>query len=167
MGKKKKFLLVFLIMQLVITLILFSSASFSWLSEGVGSNANVISSSTFDIDIRVKNETNDDAVSILEASNEFEYLVKLNNKGEYVVSIDLTDASTAKNGYCKIVCNHPSSLTQYYYISVIEGGVNSGTITFKVTTLDDNVTLLFIPSLGISARNDIPTDDSALEIDFA
>ena len=166
MFRRKKFLIAFGLIQILIFALYFSSATYAWLSKGIDSEANIISSSTFDINVFVENEAGDMSALEVDSTNEHGYLVKLDSKGRYTVTISTSDLSTAKNGYCKIVANKQSCLAQTYYKVVITQGVENNTLTFTIETLQDNVSLLFIPSLGISANNSFETDEAYLSIDF-
>ena len=166
MFKRKKFLIIFALIQILIFVIYFSSTTDAWLSKGSDSEANVISSSTFDINVFVENEAGDMSDLEVDSTNEHGYLVKLDSKGRYTVTISTSDLSTAKNGYCKIVANKQSCLAQIYYKVVITKGVDNDTLTFTIETLQDDVSLLFIPCLGMSASNSFEANEAYLSINF-
>ena len=161
---KQKMLILFIIIQCLFGVIFFSSATWSWLSGSVESGSNVISSSTFDIDVFVLNE----AEESLEAdeTNEYGYLFHIDNQGIYTVTIASNSNSTAKNGYCKIVANKSEHLAQCYYKVVsVQGEVND-TLTFEIEILQDDVSLLFIPCIGMSTLNSFEANEGYLAIDF-
>lgn len=166
MFKRKKFLIAFGLIQILIFVLYFSSATYAWLSRGIDSEANVISSSTFDINVFVENEAGNDSEVEIDMTNEYGYSVRLDSKGVYKVTISIHDSSTAKNGYCKIVTNKQSCLAQIYYKVVITQGVENDTLTFEIETLQDDVSLLFIPCIGMSATNSFEGDEAYLSIDF-
>lgn len=165
--KKKKILIAFGLLQILIFVICFTSTTFSWLSTSAGSDKNIITASSFDFDVAVEDESLDNTIVEVDSSNEYGYLVKLNTHGTYTVTIAINSETTAMNGYCKIVANKSGSLTQYYYKTVILQGKNSDYLTFTIETMDDNVSLLFIPSIGIAANNSFAENESYLLIDFA
>ena len=166
MFRRKQFLIAFGLIQILIFALYFSSATYAWLSKGIDSEANIISSSTFDINVFVENEAGDMSALEVDSTNEHGYLVKLDSKGRYTVTISTSDLSTAKNGYCKIVANKQTCLAQIYYKVVIIQGVENDTLTFTIETLQDDVSLLFIPCIGMSANNSFEADESYLSIDF-
>lgn len=165
--KKKKILIALGLLQIFIFVICFTSTSFSWLSTGVGSNSNVITSAKFDFNVAVYNESLDNTIVEVDSSNEYGYLVLLNTHGTYTVTIAVSSDSTATSGYCKIVANKSGSLTQYYYKTVVLQGETNDYLTFTIETLDDNISLLFIPSLGMAANNSFEANESYLLVDFA
>lgn len=164
--RNKKILLLIPLVELLIGFIYFSSATWGWLSGRIDSTSNVISSSTFDINVFVKNDAGDDKYIEIDSNNEYGYLVHLDSKGIYTVTITINDQSTAKNGYCKIVANKESHLAQSYYKVVMQQGEINDILTFTIETLQDDVNLLFIPSMGMSTVNSFEADEGYLAINF-
>ena len=168
----KKMLLLIPIIQLVVCFVCFSSATWSWLSDGLESNQSVISSASFDIEVKFENQIAEEAIEMVGEKNEYGYVVSLTDAGTYEITITPTSNSTAKNAYCKIVANRPGSFTQFFYKNIIRNGEVLDNSTIVVTTRETNVKLLIIPCCGISASDsfydnvsDIYTTD--LEIVFA
>ena len=164
--KKKKILIIFGLLQVLIFVICFTSTTFSWLSTSTGSDKNIITSAKFDFNVVVYNESLDNTIVEVDSSNQYGNLVKLDKNGTYTVTIAISSDSTATNGYCKIVANKAGHLTQYYYKTVVLQGENNDYLTFTIETLDDDVTLLLIPSLGIAANNSFDGNESYLLVDF-
>ena len=160
--KKGKKILLFAIANLFLFVTLFSSATWSWLSEGIGSNSNVISSSNFDFGVEVVKDGKN--ISVV-TDSQYGYLVELENSGIYTITIKLTDTSNAQNGYCKISAMKENSSVQNYYKNVVSQGEPS-VLTFNVETKEDNVKLLLIPSFGIASTNSFETNEAYLEIKF-
>lgn len=164
MKKGKKLIVLFALANVLLFVLLFSSATWSWLSVGIGSNSNVINSSHFNFDVEVKKgDVNIDVVT--GEGSQYGYFVKLESSGTYTITINLTEASNAQNGYCKILAKKEGSLTQTYYKNVITQG-DLDVLTFKVETFDKDVELLLIPSLGIASTNSFETNEAYLAIKF-
>ena len=58
MKKGKKLIVLFALANVLLFLLLFSSATWSWISVGTSSDVNVINSSHFNFDVTVKNSEN-------------------------------------------------------------------------------------------------------------
>ena len=164
--RSKKLLLLMLIIESLFGFIYFSSTTWSWLSGRIDSSSNVISSSTFDIDVFVLNAAGDEKSFEDGITNEYGYLVHLDNKGVYKVTISLDSNSTAKNGYCKIVANKSEHLAQCYYKVISLQGELNDTLTFEIETYQDDVSLLFIPCIGMSTINSFEANEGYLAINF-
>ena len=110
MKKGKKLIVLFALANVLLFLLLFSSATWSWISVGTSSDVNVINSSHFNFDVEVKNSEN---IEIVASEDSFGYSFNLENSGKYTITIKLTEKSNAQNGYCKITAIK-EGLTQTY-----------------------------------------------------
>jgi hypothetical protein len=163
MKKTKKLIVLFALANVFLFVLLFSSATWSWLSVGIGSDSNVINSSHFNFDVEVKSSDTGEVVSNKDI--DFGCSFNLVNSGTYTITIELTDASNAQNGYCKIIAMKDGSLSQNYFKNVITQG-NPDVLSFEVKTLDNNVELLLIPYLGIASTNSFEINEAYLAIEF-
>lgn len=77
MKKGKKLIVLFALANVLLFLLLFSSATWSWISVGTSSDVNVINSSHFNFDVEVKNSEN---VEIVASEDNFGYSFNLENK---------------------------------------------------------------------------------------
>ena len=164
MKKGKKLIVLFALANVLLFLLLFSSATWSWISVGTSSDVNVINSSHFNFDVTVKNSEN---VEIVASEDNFGYSFNLENSGKYTITIKLTEKSNAQNGYCKITAIK-EGLTQTYNKNVVIQGVFQGDaqekyLTFEIETTSDDVKLSFVPYLGIASTN---TFEGNLKIEF-
>ena len=163
MKKGKKLIVLFALANVLLFLLLFSSATWSWISVGTSSDVNVINSSHFNFDVTVKNSEN---VEIVASEDNFGYSFNLENSGKYTITIKLTEKSNAQNGYCKITAIK-EGLTQTYNKNVVIQGVFQGEseeyLTFEIETTSENVKLSFVPYLGIASTN---TFEGNLKIEF-
>ena len=164
MKKGKKLIVLFALANVLLFLLLFSSATWSWISVGTSSDVNVINSSShFNFDVEVKDSEN---VEIVSNGDNFGYSFNLENSGKYTITIKLTEKSNAQNGYCKITAIK-EGLTQTYNKNVVIQGVFQGEseeyLTFEIETTSDDVKLSFVPYLGIASTN---TFEGNLKIEF-
>jgi hypothetical protein len=163
MKKGKKLIVLFALANVLLFLLLFSSATWSWISVGTSSDVNVINSSHFNFDVTVKNSEN---VEIVASEDNFGYSFNLESSGTYTITIKLTEKSNAQNGYCKITAIK-EGLTQTYNKNVVIQGVFQGEseeyLTFEIETTSDDVKLSFVPYLGIASTN---TFEGNLKIEF-
>lgn len=163
MKKGKKLIVLFALANVLLFILLFSSATWSWISVGTSSDVNVINSSHFNFDVTVKNSEN---VEIVASEDNFGYSFNLENSGKYTITIKLTEKSNAQNGYCKITAIK-EGLTQTYNKNVVIQGVFQGEteeyLTFEIETTSDDVKLSFVPYLGIASTN---TFEKNLKIEF-
>ena len=163
MKKGKKLIVLFALANVLLFLLLFSSATWSWISVGTSSDVNVINSSHFNFDVTVKNSEN---VEIVSNGDNFGDSFNLENSGKYTITIKLTEKSNAQNGYCKITAIN-EGLTQTYNKNVVIQGVFQGEseeyLTFEIETTSDDVKLSFVPYLGIASTN---TFEGNLKIEF-
>ena len=113
-----------------------------------------------------ENEIIENSLVELEGQKEYGYSVSLLNKEKYTFQISVADNSTAVNGFCKIIAQNSESKIKYYYKTVVMQGEESDILSIEIETVEDNVTLTFIPNIGIAA-NDSFIDNKCLEIDFA
>ena len=74
MKKGKKLIVLFALANVLLFLLLFSSATWSWISVGTSSDVNVINSSHFNFDVEVKNSEN---VEIVASEDNFGYSFNL------------------------------------------------------------------------------------------
>ena len=162
MKKGKKIILLIALANVLVCFLLFSSATWSWLSVGTYSDVNVINSSHFNFDVEVKNSEN---VEIVASEDNFGYSFNLENSGKYTITIKLTEASNAQNGYCKIIATKDESTTKTYYKNVVTKG-NISVLTFEVETTDNNIVLSLAPYLGTTSINSFEANESYLAIDF-
>ena len=162
MKKDKKLIVLFSLVTVLIVL-LFSSATWSWLSVGTYSDVNVINSSHFNFDVEVKNSENVEIVA--NEDDNFGYSFNLENSGKYTITIKLTEASNAQNGYCKIIATKDESTTKTYYKNVVTKG-HISVLTFEVETTDNNIVLSLAPYLGTTSINSFEANESYLAIDF-
>ena len=163
MKKGKKLIVLFALANVLLFLLLFSSATWSWISVGTSSDVNVINSSHFNFDVEVKDSEN---VEIVSNGDNFGYSFNLESSGKYTITIKLTEKSNAQNGYCKIT-SIKEGLTQTYNKNVVIQGVFQGEseeyLTFEIETTSDDVKLSFVPYLGIASTN---TFEGNLKIEF-
>jgi hypothetical protein len=164
MKKTKKLIVLFALANVFLFVLLFSSATWSWLSVGIGSSSNVINLTHFSFDVEVVKDGENINV-ITGTGSKYGYFVKLESSGKYTITIKLTDASNAQNGYCKISAMNDNSLTKNYYKNIIFQG-KLDVLTFEIETKETNVDLLLIPSLGIASTNSFETSEAYLEINF-
>ena len=164
-NKNKKHLLLITIFEIIVCFIFLSSTTWSWFSSGINSSSNVINTSTFDISVTQNSEIIPNSIFMVEGNSEYGYAVTLNQQGTYSFDIAVKDTSTALNGYCKIVASNANSLTHNYFKTVVMQGEESDTLSFEIQTTEDNVTLVFIPLIGIPA-NESFIDNNILVIDF-
>lgn len=165
MKKGKKLIVLFALANVLLFVLLFSSATWSWLSVGIGSNSNVISSSHFTFDIEVVKDGQNIDVTV-NPNNNHDYLVEFETAGKYTVKITIPNTSTASNGYCKIVASKSGSLAQTYYKNVILQGTPNTYLEFEIETKEDNVKFTFVPSIGINTNNSFANNEQFLEIIF-
>ena len=163
MKKGKKLIVLFALANVLLFVLLFSSATWSWLSAGTSSNVHVINSSHFNFDVEVKNSENVEIASI--DDSDFGDSFNLASSGKYTITIKLTSASNAKNGYCKITAIK-DGLTQTYNKNVVIVGEVEEYLTFEIETKDENVKLSFMPYLGIASTNSFEANETYLEIKF-
>ena len=160
MKKGKKLIVLFALANVLLFLLLFSSATWSWISVGTSSDVNVINSSHFNFDVTVKNSEN---VEIVASEDNFGYSFNLENSGKYTITIKLTEKSNAQNGYCKITAIKEGLTQTYNKNVVIQGEVKEEYLTFEIETTSENVKLSFVPYLGIASTN---TFEENLKIEF-
>ena len=160
MKKGKKLIVLFALANVLLFLLLFSSATWSWISVGTSSDVNVINSSHFNFDVTVKNSEN---VEIVASEDNFGYSFNLENSGKYTITIKLTEKSNAQNGYCKITAIKEGLTQTYNKNVVIQGEVKEEYLTFEIETTSENVKLSFVPYLGIASTN---TFEGNLKIEF-
>ena len=160
MKKGKKLIVLFALANVLLFLLLFSSATWSWISVGTSSDVNVINSSHFNFDVTVKNSEN---VLIVASEDNFGYSFNLENSGKYTITIKLTEKSNAQNGYCKITAIKEGLTQTYNKNVVIQGKVKEEYLTFEIETTSENVKLSFVPYLGIASTN---TFEGNLKIEF-
>ena len=160
MKKGKKLIVLFALANVLLFLLLFSSATWSWISVGTSSDVNVINSSHFNFDVTVKNSEN---VEIVASEDNFGYSFNLENSGKYTITIKLTEKSNAQNGYCKITAIKEGLTQTYNKNVVIQGEVKEEYLTFEIETTSDDVKLSFVPYLGIASTN---TFEGNLKIEF-
>ena len=160
MKKGKKLIVLFALANVLLFLLLFSSATWSWISVGTSSDVNVINSSHFNFDVEVKNSEN---VEIVASEDNFGYSFNLENSGKYTITIKLTEKSNAQNGYCKITAIKEGLTQTYNKNVVIQGEVKEEYLTFEIETTSENVKLSFVPYLGIASTN---TFEGNLKIEF-
>ena len=160
MKKGKKLIVLFALANVLLFLLLFSSATWSWISVGTSSDVNVINSSHFNFDVEVKNSEN---VEIVASEDNFGYSFNLENSGKYTITIKLTEKSNAQNGYCKITAIKEGLTQTYNKNVVIQGEVKEEYLTFEIETTSENVKLSFVPYLGIASTN---TFEENLKIEF-
>ena len=160
MKKGKKLIVLFALANVLLFLLLFSSATWSWISVGTSSDVNVINSSHFNFDVTVKNSEN---VEIVASEDNFGYSFNLENSGKYTITIKLTEKSNAQNGYCKITAIKEGLTQTYNKNVVIQGKVKEEYLTFEIETTSENVKLSFVPYLGIASTN---TFEGNLKIEF-
>lgn len=163
--KNRKYLLLIPILEIIVCFIFLSSTTWSWFSSGVNNSTNVINTSTFDIAVTYDSEIISNSIVNVEGYNEYGYMIVLNQQGTYSFDIDVNDTSTALNGYCKIIASNTNSLTHNYFKTVVMQGEESDTLSFEIQTTEDNVTLVFIPLIGIPANDDF-INNNLLVIDF-
>ena len=160
MKKGKKLIVLFALANVLLFLLLFSSATWSWISVGTSSDVNVINSSHFNFDVEVKNSEN---VEIVASEDNFGYSFNLESSGTYTITIKLTEKSNAQNGYCKITAIKEGLTQTYNKNVVIQGEVKEEYLTFEIETTSENVKLSFVPYLGIASTN---TFEENLKIEF-
>ena len=160
MKKGKKLIVLFALANVLLFLLLFSSATWSWISVGTSSDVNVINSSHFNFDVTVKNSEN---VEIVASEDNFVYSFNLESSGTYTITIKLTEKSNAQNGYCKITAIKEGLTQTYNKNVVIQGEVKEEYLTFEIETTSENVKLSFVPYLGIASTN---TFEENLKIEF-
>lgn len=160
MKKGKKLIVLFALANVLLFLLLFSSATWSWISVGTSSDVNVINSSHFNFDVTVKNSEN---VEIVASEDNFGYSFNLESSGTYTITIKLTEKSNAQNGYCKITAIKEGLTQTYNKNVVIQGEVKEEYLTFEIETTSENVKLSFVPYLGIASTN---TFEENLKIEF-
>ena len=160
MKKGKKLIVLFALANVLLFLLLFSSATWSWISVGTSSDVNVINSSHFNFDVEVKNSEN---IEIVASEDSFGYSFNLENSGKYTITIKLTEKSNAQNGYCKITAIKEGLTQTYNKNVVIQGEVKEEYLTFEIETTSENVKLSFVPYLGIASTN---TFEENLKIEF-
>lgn len=160
MKKGKKLIVLFALANVLLFLLLFSSATWSWISVGTSSDVNVINSSHFNFDVTVKNSEN---VEIVASEDNFGYSFNLENSGKYTITIKLTEKSNAQNGYCKITAIKEGLTQTYNKNVVIQGEIKEEYLTFEIETTSDDVKLSFVPYLGIASTN---TFEGNLKIEF-
>ena len=160
MKKGKKLIVLFALANVLLFLLLFSSATWSWISVGTSSDVNVINSSHFNFDVEVKNSEN---IEIVASEDSFGYSFNLENSGKYTITIKLTEKSNAQNGYCKITAIKEGLTQTYNKNVVIQGEVKEEYLTFEIETTSDDVKLSFVPYLGIASTN---TFEGNLKIEF-
>ena len=160
MKKGKKLIVLFALANVLLFLLLFSSATWSWISVGTSSDVNVINSSHFNFDVEVKNSEN---VEIVASEDNFGYSFNLESSGTYTITIKLTERSNAQNGYCKITAIKEGLTQTYNKNVVIQGEVKEEYLTFEIETTSENVKLSFVPYLGIASTN---TFEGNLKIEF-
>lgn len=160
MKKGKKLIVLFALANVLLFLLLFSSATWSWISVGTSSDVNVINSSHFNFDVEVKNSEN---VEIVASEDNFGYSFNLESSGTYTITIKLTERSNAQNGYCKITAIKEGLTQTYNKNVVIQGEVKEEYLTFEIETTSENVKLSFVPYLGIASTN---TFEENLKIEF-
>ena len=160
MKKGKKLIVLFALANVLLFLLLFSSATWSWISVGTSSDVNVINSSHFNFDVEVKNSEN---VEIVASEDNFGYSFNLESSGTYTITIKLTEKSNAQNGYCKITAIKEGLTQTYNKNVVIQGEVKEEYLTFEIETTSDDVKLSFVPYLGIASTN---TFEGNLKIEF-
>ena len=163
MKKGKKLILLIGLLNVLVCFLLFSSATWSWLSEGIGTDSNVISSSQFAFDVEVKQG---DQIISVENNNQYGYHFNFDGKGKYTVTIKILDTSTASNGYCKIVAKDENLLIRNYYKNVIFQGEVNSVLTFEIETFTDGMEVTFIPSIGIASMNNFADNEAYLAIEF-
>lgn len=163
MKKGKKLILLIALLNVLVCFLLFSSATWSWLSEGIGTDSNVINSSQFAFDVEVKQG---DQIIGMEDSTQYGYHFNFSSKGKYTITIKLLDTSTASNGYCKIVAKDENLLIRNYYKNVICQGEVDSVLTFEIETFTDGMEFTFIPSIGIASMNSFTDNEVYLAIDF-
>ena len=160
MKKGKKLIVLFALANVLLFLLLFSSATWSWISVGTSSDVNVINSSHFNFDVTVKNSEN---VLIVASEDNFGYSFNLESSGKYTITIKLTEKSNAQNGYCKITAIKEGLTQTYNKNVVIQGEIKEEYLTFEIETTSDDVKLSFVPYLGIASTN---TFEGNLKIEF-
>ena len=160
MKKGKKLIVLFALANVLLFLLLFSSATWSWISVGTSSDVNVINSSHFNFDVEVKNSEN---VEIVASEDNFGYSFNLESSGTYTITIKLTEKSNAQNGYCKITAIKEGLTQTYNKNVVIQGEIKEEYLTFEIETTSDDVKLSFVPYLGIASTN---TFEGNLKIEF-
>ena len=160
MKKGKKLIVLFALANVLLFLLLFSSATWSWISVGTSSDVNVINSSHFNFDVTVKNSEN---VEIVASEDNFGYSFNLESSGTYTITIKLTEKSNAQNGYCKITAIKEGLTQTYNKNVVIQGEIKEEYLTFEIETTSDDVKLSFVPYLGIASTN---TFEENLKIEF-
>ena len=163
MKKGKKIILLIALVNVLVCFLLFSSATWSWLSEGIGTDSNVINSSQFAFDVEVKQG---DQIISVENNNQYGYHFNFESKGKYTITIRIADTSTASNGYCKIVAKDENLLIRNYYKNVICRGEVNSVLTFEIETFADGMEFTFIPSIGIASTNSFSDNEGYLAIDF-
>jgi hypothetical protein len=164
MKKGKKLLLTFVIINVFVLVTLFSSASWSWLSFGIATNTNTISSSHFTFDLNVvENSTMENVQVTLNPENNHDYIVNFDNAGIYTIKITIPDISTASNGYCKILVYNGLTAKTYFKNIISEGQLDQLEFELDIQT---PVKIIFTPSIGICSQNSFETNE-LLIIDFA
>ena len=163
MSKGKKFLLVFVMVNLFVLIIMFSSATWSWLSVGITTDTNTISSSHFTFDMKVVNKSTQEEVLVtLSTQNNHDYIVNFDKTGTYTVTITIPNTSTALNGYCKIFANN-NETTQVYYKNIVSNG-EPDKLSFDIV-INTVSQVTFIPSIGICTQNSFELNEG-LVIEF-
>ena len=139
----------------LLCVVMMCSMTYAWFSDSIESEQNIIQGSRFALSVTIIDENN----AVVNSTNNVNgvYTFNFTEEGEYTITLEMTEDSTASKGYCQIIAN---AIDEYNTEVISKDGVQN--ITFKIKIENASI-ITFEPKLGISSNIGV-TDDSVIII---
>ena len=131
------------VLGILVCIMCLCSATWAWFSADISSHSNTLSSGNFDLEVSVTENG-----ALVPASDGGAFVYNL-QKGNYTVTLKMTNDTTVSNGFCVV-----SVGVDKYYTASINAEAQQLTFNIEIKE-DDGITVTFSPSWGIPSATDL------------
>ena len=143
------------VISILICLFALGSSTYAWFSAGTSSGGNLLTSSSFALDILVSDA---DGNPVFVDGEDGRYTCTFDVVGVYTVVLSMTADSNATKGYCDVIFTSAEKLHTDLVSRDPSFGVDP--LTFTVEIVTEGAVIGFVPKWGIPAYSQI-SDGSA------